>query len=90
MLFIAPSFLIPGLRRMYYRLPWLEPLVIFIVMDTTILCIGYEILNFGYQVVDPGRHLLFTILAVIWLIGARVVQCFFFKKRPIQFAGVSE
>ena len=29
MLFIAPSFLIPGLRRMYYRLPWLEPLVIF-------------------------------------------------------------
>lgn len=89
-LFIAPSFLIPGLRRMYYRLPWLEPLIVFIVTDSMILCTGYEILNFGYQVVDPGRHALFAILAIAWLIAARIIQCFILKKRPIQFAGVSE
>lgn len=89
-LFIAPSFLIPGLRRMYYRLPWLEPLIVFIVTDSMILCIGYEILNYGYKVVDPGHHTLFTILAIVWLIGARIVQCLVLKKRPIQFAGVSE
>lgn len=85
-LFIAPSFLIPGLRRMYYRLPWLEPLIVFIVTDSMILCIGYEILNYGYKVVDPGHHTLFTILAIVWLIGARIVQCLVLKKRPIQFA----
>ena len=89
-LFIAPSFLIPGLRRMYYRLPWLEPLVVFIVTDSMILCIGYEILNFGYQVVDPGRHVMFIILAIIWLVVARAVQCLILKKHPIRFAGVSE
>lgn len=90
LMFIAPSFLIPALRRMYYRLPWLEPLILFIVIDSLILCIGYEILNFGYQVVDPDRHVMFTLLAVVWLVGARAVQCFVLKKHPIEFAGVSE
>ena len=88
--FISPSFIIPGLRRMYYRLPWLEPFIKYLLIDSTILCLGYEILNFGFQVVDPGRHTLFIGLAVAWLIGARLVQCTIMTKRPIQFAGVSE
>ena len=88
--FISPSFIIPGLRRMYYRLPWLEPLIKYLLIDSAILCLGYEILNYGFQVVDPGRHTLFIGLAVAWLIGARLVQCTLMTKKPIQFAGVSE
>ena len=84
---ISLSFMIPGLRRMYYRLPWLEPLIIMLAVDSVLIVCAYEIFNYGYQTVSAGRHVAFTVLAIAWLIIGRFAQCFYFSKRPIRFAG---
>lgn len=84
-LFIAPSMLIPGVKRMYQRLPWLEAYCVQGTLDLTILIIALEILNFGYSVVSTQRHVLFIGFMLLWIIGARALQCWWFNRHPITY-----
>ena len=81
------SFLVPGLRRMYYRLPWFEPFMVMLIADSILLIEFYEIFNTGYKVASASRHFFFTLLALLWLIGGRLLMCLWFKKHPVTFAG---
>lgn len=81
------SLAIPPLRRMYYRFPWLETTVYLLVVDSVLLIGAYEIFNFGYAKVDTTRHILFGVLALVWLVGGRIAQCVIMGKHPIKYIG---
>lgn len=84
---VSFSFTIPGLRRMYYRFPALEPLIIMLLVDSTLVIVAYEIVNRAYEDSSSGGSPAFLLLAVVWLVGGRFLQCLFFRRYPIRFAG---
>ena len=84
---IAISLLVPALRQMYYKLPWLAPFVATVGSDYAIVCIALEILNFGYQVPVMWRHVLFIVLMLLWIMGVRALECWWFKRRPVRYVG---
>ena len=82
---IAISLLVPALRQMYYKLPWLAPFVATVGCDYAIVCVALEILNFGYQVPTTWRHVLFIVLMLLWIVGARALECWWFKRHPVRY-----
>ena len=84
---IAISLLVPALRQMYYKLPWLAPFVATVGYDYAIVCVALEILNFGYRVPVMWRHVLFIVLMLLWVVGARALECWWFKRHPVRYVG---
>jgi hypothetical protein len=84
-LLIGLSLLIPPLRRMYRKLPWLFPLVEVLFINLVIMGIAMCILNKGYEVVDTSHQAKFFILMIVELIVGRIAACMFFKFKPIKY-----
>ena len=84
---IAISLLVPALRQMYYKLPWLAPFVATVGCDYAIVCVALEILNFGYRMPVTWRHVLFIVLMLVWVVGARALECWWFKRHPVRYVG---
>ena len=84
---ISISLLVPALRQMYYKLPWLAPFVATIGCDYTIVAVALEILNFGYRMPVTWRHVLFIVLMLVWIVGARAFECWWFKRHPVRYVG---
>lgn len=76
------TMIVPPLRRCYKKLPWLYTYVVIFMADVAIMTIGEEILNYGYQVKNDTRHIIFTIIMILQIVACRVLMCIFFKKNP--------
>lgn len=82
-LIIGMSLLIPTLRRMYYKLPWLYSAVKIFFLNFIILSIATGILNYGYETKNVRMHIMFFIIMVIQILACRLGMSFYFKFRPI-------
>lgn len=82
-IFIAPTLLLPPLRRYYDLLPWLFPYVKIIFLDILILSLSIMLLNYGYAVQNEARHTIFLFLTGAFLIVARLLMCLYFHKKPM-------
>lgn len=86
-LFIGLSLLVPALRKMYYKLPWLYSYVKIFYVNIVIMSIATLILNYGYEVQNSKRHSIFFILMVLQMVICRIGMCIYFNKKPVQYIG---
>ncbi|MBU3132690.1 hypothetical protein KPL40_09490 [Clostridium gasigenes] len=84
-LFIGGSLLIPPLRKMYKKLPWLYSLIKIFYVNLIILSVGLIILNMGYQVKDDARHAKFFILMIVQIVVCRIAMCIYFNLKPVKY-----
>ena len=75
---------VPAFRKCFDKLPWLFPYIIILTADVTILSIGIEILNFGYQTQNDSRHTLFLVIMILQMILCRIAMCIYCHKKPIK------
>lgn len=80
------TMLVPAFRKCFYKLPWLYPYITILTADITILAIGIEILNYGYQVQSDSRHTIFLILMIAQIVVCRIALCIFCHKKPMRIA----
>ena len=86
-LFIGASMLITASRRMYYKLPWLLPLVKILYINVVIMAIANMIMNFGYEIQDEKRHTTFFALTIAAIVVGRILMCLWFNKRRVEYIG---
>ena len=79
-MFVGMSMVVPSLKTIYQKYPWLYHYCMILLSDIFILSISEWIMNYGYQVVDPKRHTLFMVLAIIQFIVCRIMMGYYFKK----------
>ncbi|HEY8529828.1 MAG TPA: hypothetical protein VIL22_09115 [Paenibacillaceae bacterium] len=79
---IGLSMLIPALKIMYYKLPWLAPFVKIFFCNSLIMAVAFTILNYGYEVQNPARHRAFFWLMIAQIVACRLAMSFYFHKRP--------
>jgi predicted membrane protein len=84
---IGISLLVPAFRRMYYKLPWLFPLVKILYVNVVILAIATSIMNYGYGVQDAHRHTIFFILTISAIVIGRLLMCLWFHKKKVEYIG---
>lgn len=75
---------VPAFRKCFRKLPWLYPYITILTANVTILAIGIEILNYGYQVQSDTRHTLFLVLMIVQIIVCRIAMCIFCHKKPMR------
>ena len=75
---------VPAFRKCFDKLPWLFPYIIILTADVTILSIGIEILNFGYQTQNDSRHTLFLVIMMLQIVLCRIAMCIYCHKKPIK------
>lgn len=75
---------VPAFRKCFRKLPWLYPYITILMADVTILSIGIELLNYGYQVQSDSRHTLFLWLMIAVIVVLRVAMCIYFHKKPMR------
>lgn len=80
------TMLAPAFRKCFRKLPWLYPYITVLMADVTILSIGIELLNYGYQVQSDSRHTLFLWLMIVAIVVLRVAMCIYFHKKPMRIA----
>ena len=80
------TMLVPGFRICFRKLPWLYPYITILSANLTIVAIGIQILNYGYQVQSDTRHMLFLVLMIVQIIVCRLAMCIFCHKKPIRIA----
>lgn len=80
------TMLVPAFRKCFYKLPWLYPYITILTADITILAIGIEILNYGYQVQSDSRHTIFLILMIAQIVVCRIALCIFCHKKSMRIA----
>jgi len=80
------TMLVPAFRKCFRKLPWLYPYITTLTADVTIICIGVELLNYGYQVQSDSRHTLFLWLMIGAMVLLRITMCIYFHKRPTRKA----
>lgn len=85
-LIFAITMLVPAFRKCFHKLPWLYPYITTLMADFTIIHIGIELLNYGYQVQSDSRHTLFLWLMISVMVVLRVVMCIYFHKKPMRIA----
>lgn len=82
--FVAPSLLIPPLRkRLYSFFPWLYAFIKISFCNLFILALACIALNYGYEFLSSSRHLRFIALTLVILVIGRLLVCLYFHKRPI-------
>jgi hypothetical protein len=84
---IMLSLLVPAFRQAYYKLPWLFPLVKTTFVNMVIAGMGTLIIDFGYQVQEPARNTLFTVLAIAAIAIGRLLMCIWFNKKKVEYVG---
>ncbi|MCL2354495.1 MAG: hypothetical protein FWC68_01120 [Oscillospiraceae bacterium] len=87
-IFLAPTLLIPGMRRLYYeKIPCLFAIVVMFFVNIIILGIAVMILNHGYSVQNSDRHTLFTIIMIAQIVGCRFLMSIYFHKKRVPYGG---
>lgn len=76
---------VPAFRKCYYKLPWLYPLCMFMMMYLTIVTIAEEILAKGFSVINPTRHVVTIVIMILQIIVCRVLMCIYLRKNPMIF-----
>ncbi len=74
---------VPAFRKCYYKLPWLYPLCMFLVMHLFILSTAEVILAKGFSIISPTRHVTTIIIMVVQVVACRVAMCWYLKKNPM-------
>ena len=74
---------VPVFRKCYYKLPWLYPYCMIMLMNLFTLSIAETILAKGFSVISTPRHVATIIIMVIQIIVCRVVMCIYLKKYPM-------
>lgn len=75
---------VPAFRKCFDKLPWLFPYIVILTADVTILSIGIEILNFGYQTQSDSRHTIFLVIMILQLVLCRIAMCIYCHKKPLK------
>lgn len=88
-LFIGLSLLVPALRRIYYKFPWMFTFVKIAYLNALIMMVAVMLLNYGYEVQNPTRHNLFFILMICQIIICRILMCAYFSRKKVQYVGGS-
>lgn len=86
-LFIGLSLLIPALRKMYFKLPWMFPFVKILFVDVIIMTVATFILNYGYEIQNNTRHTAFFIIMIVQIILCRIAMSIYFNKKPVKHIG---
>lgn len=73
---------VPAFRKCYFKLPWLYPLNMVLVMHLVILSVSEEILAWGFEVISTPRHLIAIVVMIIQIILCRAIMCIYLKKHP--------
>ncbi|MFP7492991.1 hypothetical protein SFC66_04305 [Terribacillus saccharophilus] len=84
------SLLVPALRRVYDVFPWLFSFIKIFFLSFVILNLGIAILNYGYEVNNPTRHVLFYILMVVFVLIGRLALSYYFWKKPVNIGEEEE
>jgi len=84
---IGISLLVPPFRRIYYKLPWLFPLVKIFYVNVVITSIATIIMNFGYEIQDETRHNVFFALTIAEIVIGRILMSLWFNKRKVEYIG---
>lgn len=87
---IGISLLVPVLRKVYDVFPWLFSFIKIFYVSFVILRLGITILNYGYEVNDPTRHMLFYILMIVFVLIGRLAMSYYFWKRPVNIGKEEE
>lgn len=82
-LILAITGWVPAFRKCYYKLPWLYPYSMMMMMHLVILSIAEAILAKGFSVISTPRHVAAIIIMVIQIIVCRAVMCVYLKKYPM-------
>jgi drug/metabolite transporter (DMT)-like permease len=86
-MFIGISLLVPAFRRMYYKLPWLFPLIKIFYVNVLITSIAHMIMNFGYEIQDETRHSIFFALTIAEIVLGRFLMCLWFSRNRVEYVG---
>jgi len=81
----ALTMLIPYIKNIYKKLPWLYMYIQVFTIDAIIVVVGVYILNKGYEIQNSERHTLFYILMMVFFLISRLTMCIYYKKNPIKF-----
>ena len=74
---------VPAFRKCYYKLPWLYPFSMILMMHLFILSLAETILAKGFSVISPTRHTITIILVIVQLIICRLAMCWYLNKYPM-------
>lgn len=74
---------VPAFRICYYKLPWLYPLCMMLVMHLSILSTAEVILAKGFAVISTPRHVATIVIMIIQIIACRAAMCWYLKKNPM-------
>lgn len=74
---------VPAFRKCYYKLPWLYPYSMMMMMHLFILSIAESILAKGFSVISTPRHVAAIMIMVIQIIACRAAMCIYLKKYPM-------
>jgi Ca2+/H+ antiporter len=86
-LFVGLSMLVPAFRKIYQFLPWLSAYVKMFFLNLIITAVGFEIVNYGYEVQNSSRHTLFFILAILLMVVCRIAMGLYYYLRPAKPVG---
>lgn len=77
------TMIVPVFRKCYYKLPWLYPASIILLMDLFIFSIAEFIMEKGFSVMSVNRHVLTVFLVLIQIVVCRAVMSVYLKKYPL-------
>lgn len=78
------SMVVPALRRIYKKLPWLYVYIQVFMIDILILTVATYLLNIGFEVQNTTRHLVFFWMMIATLIISRLAMCVYYKFKPLK------
>ena len=82
-LIFALTGIVPAFRKCYYKLPWLYPLSMIMIMHLTILSFAEYILSVGFSVMDQQRHVISILVMIAVVVICRIIMCIYLKRRPL-------
>jgi len=86
-LFVGASLLLPGVKRMYYAIPWLFPLVKILCLNALILVAAMMTLSYGYEVQERVSKNIFFAIMIVQILISRLLMSYYLHKKPIRYQG---
>ncbi|NIZ47641.1 hypothetical protein PVA44_06935 (plasmid) [Entomospira nematocerorum] len=81
---------IPGLRRIYKKLPWLMAFFKIFFFNSLLFIIALYVMNYGYSVIDAHRNTIFYILTLCILVAGRLLLGLYAMSHSIERIGEIE
>lgn len=80
---VSVSLLLPPLRKMYHKLPWLFPYIKMGLINFFITSVALSLMALGYQKQETWRHILFVFLMIFQVVISRLTMGYYFMKKPV-------